>query len=47
MSNNIVMKKGSTFYTPVKVIKTKGLKASVIEVNNERYILDNRPNRSK
>lgn len=35
------MKKGSTFHAPIKVIKTRGERVTVIEVNGQRFVWDN------
>lgn len=36
------MKKGSTFHAPVKVIKTRGERVTVTEVNGQRFVWDNK-----
>lgn len=36
------MKKGSTFHAPIKVIKTRGERVTVIEVNGQRFVWDNK-----
>lgn len=35
------MKKGSTFHAPIKVIKTRGERIIVVEINGERFVWDN------
>lgn len=35
------MKPGSTFHAPIKVVRIRGERITVIEVNGQRFVWDN------
>lgn len=36
------MKQGSTFHAPIKVVKIRGERVTVVEINGQRFVWDNK-----